>query len=90
MIGKANGYIKEENGSKCLIFDSADKNKEVLKKYNEFWDGIKNQIETINDGKTSQCSSAEYGKDFMKIKFDSDDDLPLTKTLKFHNMTIVV
>ena len=53
-------------------------------------DGIKNKIETMNGGKTSQHSSAEYGKDFMKIRFDSDDDLPLNKTLKLHNMTIVV
>ena len=26
----------------------------------------------------------------MKIKFDSDDDLPLNKPLKFHNMTITI
>ena len=26
----------------------------------------------------------------MKIKFDSDDDLPLGKILNFHNLTIVV
>ena len=26
----------------------------------------------------------------MKIKFDSDDDLPLNETIKIHNMTIVV
>ena len=26
----------------------------------------------------------------MKIKFSSDDNLPLNKTLKFHNMTIVI
>ena len=28
----ANGYIEEKNGNKYLIFDSADKNKETLKK----------------------------------------------------------
>ena len=38
----------------------------------------------------SECSSAEYDKDFMKIKFNSDDNLPLNKTLKLHNMTIVI
>ena len=90
MIGKVKGYFKEKNGSKYLIFDSADENKEVLKKCNELWDGIKNESETINGGKTSECSSAEYGKDFMKIKFNSDDNLPLNKTLKLHNMTIVI
>ena len=26
----------------------------------------------------------------MKIKFDSDDDLPLNKPLKFHMMTITI
>ena len=26
----------------------------------------------------------------MKIKFNSDDNLPLNKPLKFHNMTITV
>ena len=26
----------------------------------------------------------------MKIKFKSDDDLPLKKLLKFHNMTIII
>ena len=32
----------------------------------------------------------EYGKDFMKIKFNLDDSFPLNKTLKLHNMTIIV
>ena len=26
----------------------------------------------------------------MKIKFNSDDNLPLNKQLKFHNMTITI
>ena len=26
----------------------------------------------------------------MKIKFNSDDNLPLNKTLKLHNITIIV
>ena len=26
----------------------------------------------------------------MKIRFDSDDDLPLNKLLKFHVMTIII
>ena len=32
----------------------------------------------------------DYGKDNMKIKFNSDDDLPLNKLLKFHLMTIII
>ena len=32
----------------------------------------------------------EYAKDYMKIKFNSDDDLPLNKSLKFNLMTITI
>ena len=29
-------------------------------------------------------------KDYMNIKFSSDDDLPLNKPLKFHNLIITI
>ena len=32
----------------------------------------------------------EYDKDNMKIKFDSDDNLPLNKMLKFSVLTIII
>ena len=53
IIGKVDGHtecnsVEEKNGSKYLVFDSTDKNKEVLKKYTELWDGINNGIEAIN------------------------------------------
>ena len=34
--------------------------------------------------------NGEYGKDFMTIKFDTDDDFPLNKQLKLHMLTIIV
>ena len=85
MIHEVIGHIEVKNEKIYLVFGSVDKNKKVLKKYTELWDGIKNETGIINDGKTG-----EYGKDFMKIKFDSDDDLPLNKQLKFPAMAIVV
>ena len=85
IIGKVDGHIEEKNGSKYLVFDSADENKEVLKKYTELWNGVKNEIETINGGK-----KGEYGKGFIKIKFDTEDNLPLNKQLKLHLLTIIV
>ena len=90
IISEADEYIEEKSGSKYLVFDSGNENNGVLKTYNELWDGIKNEFETINSGKTSKRSSAEYDKDFMKIKFNSDAILPLNKTSTFHNMTIVI
>ena len=43
-------------------------------------------------GKIKEVSNDEcnYEKDYMKIKFNSDDDLPLNKPLKFHLMTIFI
>ena len=85
IIGKVDGHIEEKNKSKYIVFDSTDENKEVLKKYTELWDVIKNDVETINDGK-----KGEYGNDFMKIKFNTDDNLQLNKLLKLHLQTINV
>ena len=84
IIDKADGYIEEKNGNKCLTLVSTDKNKEVLIKYTELWDKIKNLIEKVND-KPSDCDEK-----YVKIKFNSDDNLPLNKILKIHNVTIVI
>ena len=91
-ITHASGYIecnsvKEKSVNKCLVFDSmelpsTDENKELLKKYNDVFNGIRNKIRKISG---DEC---DYEKDYMKIKFNSDDNLPLNKQLKFHNMII--
>ena len=81
-IDHANGYIEEKKGNKYLISDSADKNKELLKK--KKWNGIKNKIKEVDD------SEFDYEKDYMKIQCNSDDNLPLNKPLKFQNITITI
>ena len=63
---------------------STDENKELLKKCNDVFNGIINKIKKISG------DEFDYEKDYMKIKFNSDDDLPLNKQLKFHNMTITI
>ena len=75
--------VEEKEGSKYLNISLTDSNSEVLKKYTEIWSGIKDQIKKINNGKLG-----EYGKDYMKIKFSSDDDLSLNKILMFRILTI--
>ena len=45
------------------MFDSTDENKELLKKQNDVWNGIKNKIEEVS---RVEC---DYGKGYMKIKF---------------------
>ena len=73
IIGEANCSIKEKNGNKYVTFADTDKNKKVLEKYTKLWNEIKSLIEKIND------KPGEYEKDYMKIRFNSDDNLPLNK-----------
>ena len=73
IIGEADGSIEEKNENKYLVFADTNKNKEVLEKYIKHWDKIKSLIEKIDD------KPVEYGKDYMKVKFNSDDNLPLNK-----------
>ena len=83
-ITHANGYIEEKVVNKYLIFDLIVKNKELLKKYNYVFNGIMSKIKEVS---SDEC---DYEKDYIKIKFTSDDNLPLNKPLKFHNMTVTI
>ena len=71
--------IEEKNKNKYLVLDDVDENKEVLKKYEEVWEGIKKEIETINGGK-----KVEYRD------LDSNADLPLNKPIKLRLLTIII
>ena len=52
LVNHASGYTEKKNGNKYLIFDdSVNENRELLKKYADVWDGIKNEIKAINGGK---------------------------------------
>ena len=77
-------YLNITHANKYLVFDSTDENKELIKKYNDVFNRIRDKIKEIN---SEEC---DYEKDYMKTKFNSDDDLPLNKPLKFHLMTITI
>ena len=83
-IDNANGYIEEINEDKYLVFDVTYENKELLKRYDDVFNGIMDKIKKIDD------DWLEYSKDYMKIRFSSDDNLPLNKPLKFYNMTVTI
>ena len=70
-ITHLNGYIKEKGVNKCLVFDSTDENKELLKKYDDAFNGIGGKIKKIN---SNDC---DYEKDYLKIKFNSDDGITI-------------
>ena len=62
-----------------------DRNSEMLKKYADVWNGVKDSIKELN--------SSELGKndkDYMKIIFNSDDDIPLNKVLNLLTITVII
>ena len=59
--------LKKKVGINIWFFDSTDENTELLKKYNDAFNGIKDKIKEVI---SIECG---YEKDYMKIKFNSDD-----------------
>ena len=52
-------HFEEKNENKYLVLDDVGENKEVSKKYEEVWEGIKKEIEKINGDERT-----EHEKDF--------------------------
>ena len=68
-----------------MVFASTEKSKDALENYIELWDKVKDQIKTI-----SGDNPIEYGKYFIKARFESKEDLPLGKILNIPVCIIVV
>ena len=75
MINRIDGFIEEKNGVKHLTISDTNKNDGILKKYNKVFDGIKYHIKKIYD------NDSEYDKVYMKLKFNTEDNIPLNKEL---------
>ena len=78
IIHFATGYFKGKNGEKYLVIDSTEE---------EVWSGIRSEIKTLNGGKEL---FHEKKKKNARIGINTDDDLPLNKTLKFPTLTIII
>ena len=76
VFNNLDAYFEKNDKNKYLIFASPEKNKLMLGYYKELWDETEEQIELISGAKVNK-----YSKDFMKIRFESDDILPLGKTI---------
>ena len=85
LIGELDGFFEEKEDNRYLNISLTPSNNEVLVKYAEVWSRIKDQIKKINNG-----SVGEYAKDYMKIRFNSNDNLPLNKVQKFRVLIIII
>ena len=62
---------------KYLTLVSTNESEEKIKKYEELWSKIRDLIRSITK------NSDDYDEEYMKIKFNSNDELTLHKTIEF-------
>ena len=76
--------VEEVDGDKYLIISS--ENGDVMQKYQEVFDGIKETIKKIHD----YSQPIKYVDNYMKIKFNTDDNISLNKIIYFPTITIII
>ena len=74
-----NGYFEEINEKKYLTRVPTNESKEKIKKYEELWIKIRDLTRSITK------SLDDYDEKYMKIKFHSDDNLPLNKMIEIYS-----
>ena len=80
-----NGYFEEINGSKYLTLVPTNESKEKIK-YEELRSKVRDLIRSL----TKNSDDYDYDEKYIKIKFGSDDELPLNKTIEIPTITTVV
>ena len=76
VIHSATGYFKD--GKKYLVID-------MTKKYEEVFSGIRSEIKMLNGGKEQF-----YGKNYVKVRVNTDNNILLNKKLKFPSLAIII
>ena len=84
MIDKIKGHFEEVDGNKYLIISS--ENGDIMQKYQDVFNGIKEIIKKIND----YGQPIKYNDNYMKIKFNTNDNIPLNKIIYFRRITIII
>ena len=79
-INKVNGCSGEIDESKYLTLLPINESIEKIKKYEKLWNKIRYLI------KLTTRTSGDYDKKYMKIKFNLDDEIPLTKMIEIPTM----
>ena len=84
MINKIKGHFEEVDGDKYLIISS--ENGDIMQKYQELLDVIKEIIKKIND----YSQPIKYNDNYMKIKLNTYDNIPLNEIIYFPTITVII
>ena len=83
IFSNVNGYFEENNGNKYLRLVADNDIKEEIRKYKKLWIEIRDLTRSVTK------NSDDYDEKYMKIKFNSHNELPPNKTTETSKMTIV-
>ena len=84
MINKIEGNFEKVDEDKYLIISS--KNGDIMQKYQEVFDGVKEIIKKIND----YSYPIKYDDNYMKTKFNTNDNIILNRIIYFPTITIKI
>ena len=84
MINGIKSHFEEVDGDKYLTISS--ENCDIMQKYQEVFDEIKEILKKIND----YNQSIKYDDNYINIKFNTDDNTPLNKIIYFPTITIII
>lgn len=73
LVKKQMGTFKITMDINIWLLVQTDESKDTLKKYGELWSKTRDVIRSIIS------NSDDYDKNYIKFKFNWDDDLPLQK-----------
>ena len=80
VINKVNGNFEDINKNKYLTLVPSNESKEKIKKYEELRSKIKDLIRSVTK------NADNYDKKYIKIKINSNGELPLNKMTEIHGM----
>ena len=83
-FNKVNVYFEQINGNKYLMLVRINESKEKVKIYEELWSKIRDLTRSMTK------ITDDYDEKYMKTKLNSDEKLPLNKTIEILSKTIVV
>ena len=84
MINRIKGHFEKKDEDKCLII--SPENVDTIQNYQEVFDRLKEIIKEINDN----SQPIKYDDNYMKIKFNTDDNIPLNKIIYLPTITIII
>ena len=79
-----NGYFEEISKNKYSTLVPTNESKEKMKKYEQLWSTIRDLIRSITE------NSDDYDEKYMKINFNSDDELSSNKMIEIPTITTAV